>query len=127
MKDGCPRKFLLCWKRRYPSTTLSRTVQESILVAGSLGVRYLWVDYSCIMQDSPEDWQIESAMMNQVYANGLCNLCATSGTNGSEGLFVGRGPQAGRLARACINIDGDQKSYYLSNWDFGERGINKQR
>jgi hypothetical protein len=57
--------------------TLASTFQDAIRTARFLGVEYLWIDALCILQDSKEDWELESATMGKVYGNGLCNLAAT--------------------------------------------------
>ncbi|PQE28622.1 heterokaryon incompatibility protein [Rutstroemia sp. NJR-2017a BBW] len=68
--------------------TLSSTFQDAIRTAQFLGVEYLWIDALCILQDSKEDWELESALMGKVYRNGLCNLAATGSKNGEGGLFT---------------------------------------
>jgi hypothetical protein len=65
---------------------LSQTFQDAIIVARRLGVRYLWIDSLCIVQDSPEDWQTESSMMNVVYKNSLCTIAASEATEPHHGL-----------------------------------------
>jgi hypothetical protein len=40
---------------------LSQTFQDAIILTWRLGFRYIWIDSLCIIQDSAEDWQIESA------------------------------------------------------------------
>ncbi|PQE32222.1 heterokaryon incompatibility protein [Rutstroemia sp. NJR-2017a WRK4] len=67
---------------------LASTFKDAIRTARFLGVQYLWIDALCILQDSKEDWELESALMGKVYRNGLCNLSATGSKNGEEGLFT---------------------------------------
>ena len=48
------------------SLTLSQlplTFRDAVHVTRQLGFRYLWIDSLCIIQDSQEDWEIESAKM----------------------------------------------------------------
>jgi hypothetical protein len=70
-------------------SSLSRTFQDAIRAARSLGVRYLWIDALCIIQDSSEDWKNEAARMAEVYTKSYCNIAATAASNG-EGCFVVR-------------------------------------
>src|SRR4051812_37841505 len=52
-----------------------------------LAVRYIWIDSLCIIQDSLEDWQHESATMDQVYRYAVCTVSADRAKDSSEGLF----------------------------------------
>lgn len=48
-------------------STLPQTFQDAITITRRLGLRYLWIDSLCIIQDSTEDWARESSMMGLVY------------------------------------------------------------
>lgn len=70
-----------------PWNHLSKTFQEAIWLTQSLGIRYLWIDSLCIMQDDLQDWREQSAVMGEVYGNSYLAVAATRAANGSEGLF----------------------------------------
>jgi hypothetical protein len=74
--------------------TLPKTFQDAVLITRDLGVRYLWIDSLCIIQDSDEDWEQEAARMSEIYANGYVMLAA----DGSENCHGGCFPQTGRLS-----------------------------
>lgn len=40
-----------------PLHTLSKVFQEAIKVTREFGVRYIWIDSLCIIQDSSSDWE----------------------------------------------------------------------
>jgi hypothetical protein len=73
-----------------PLTGLSQTFRDSVSLARKLGVRYLWIDCLCIIQDSDEneDWEIESAKMGSYYKNSWLTIGA--GLPGVSGLFAER-------------------------------------
>ncbi|KAK3291595.1 heterokaryon incompatibility protein-domain-containing protein [Chaetomium fimeti] len=73
-------------------TTLPRTFQDAILITRQLGVRYLWIDSLCIVQDSAEDWAKEAAVMGKIYQNGHCTISAAEAASGHGGCFVRRNP-----------------------------------
>lgn len=52
-----------------PWSTLPSIFHDAVAVCASLGIQYLWIDSLCILQDSPQDWQIESSRMSDVYRN----------------------------------------------------------
>lgn len=58
---------------------------DAISVTRELGIKYLWIDCLCILQDRPEDWERESAVMGKVYEHGICNLAATGASSGGKG------------------------------------------
>lgn len=47
-------------------------------VASKLGIRYLWIDALCIIQDDPLDWASESAKMASIYENAQITIAAAS-------------------------------------------------
>jgi len=75
---------------------IPRTFAEAIQVTRAIGIRYLWIDCLCIIQDSVEDWQKESSLMGHVYEHAWCNIAATKATNSSGGLFSERDPSTVR-------------------------------
>ncbi|TVY14481.1 hypothetical protein LARI1_G007360 [Lachnellula arida] len=68
--------------------SLPRTFQDAIRITITLGIRYLWIDALCIIQDDADDWSIEAAKMAQVYQGSYITLAATSAQDGNGGLFV---------------------------------------
>lgn len=71
-------------KQGVPFATLSKNFQDAITATRALGVRYLWVDCLCIIQDSAneEDWNRESVLMMNVFANAACTISATASHKG---------------------------------------------
>ncbi|KAF2179173.1 HET-domain-containing protein [Zopfia rhizophila CBS 207.26] len=61
--------------------SLPRTFQDAIDFTRRLGIRYLWIDSLCIIQDDEEDWRREAAQMCDLYRN--CVICIAS-TNSSD-------------------------------------------
>ena len=62
--------------------SLSKTFQDAVIISFKLGVRYLWIDSLCIIQDSISDWQQESSRMNLVYQNALFTIAAEAAADG---------------------------------------------
>ena len=74
----------------FPVKTLLKSVVDAVQVTQKLGVRYLWVDSLCIIQDSLEDWEVESSRMAQVYANAHLTLFADCGRDDDYGFIFRR-------------------------------------
>ena len=51
-----------------------------------LGLRYLWIDSLCIVQDDLEDWRTEGGKMADIYAHSYITLAATNSKNSEGGL-----------------------------------------
>jgi hypothetical protein len=88
---------------------LSKTFQDALFLTRHFGVRYIWIDALCIIQDSEEDWQTESVQMDKIYSGTYCNLSATAASDSSAGLFFERDtcifqPSKVRVEHACYNI-----------------------
>jgi hypothetical protein len=83
---------VLSFENSIPLDSLSKSFRDAILATRHLGLRYLWIDSLCIVQDSLKDWEFESAMMSEIYENACVNIAATAATDGSFGCFNERRP-----------------------------------
>ncbi|KAH9885756.1 heterokaryon incompatibility protein-domain-containing protein [Cubamyces lactineus] len=72
--------------------TLPRTIQDAIHVTHTLGIRFLWVDSLCIIQDSQEDKHRELASMCNVYRCAYFTIDVSSASSASEGFLQDRRP-----------------------------------
>lgn len=79
-------------KKSIPWSTLDRTFQDAISVCRRFGVRYIWIDSLCIIQDSGPDWTYEASRMGLVYGNCLLNICADSAEDGEQGFLPDKAP-----------------------------------
>jgi hypothetical protein len=72
-----------------PVSRLTKTFQEGIEVARSLGLEAIWIDSLCILQDKDDlsDWKRECGRMTDVYQYSTCNIAATAGLNGNQGCY----------------------------------------
>jgi len=50
-------------KRQIPYRKLCQNFKDAITVTRHLGFQYIWIDSLCIIQDSFDDWDKESAQM----------------------------------------------------------------
>ncbi|KAK0613219.1 heterokaryon incompatibility protein-domain-containing protein [Immersiella caudata] len=67
--------------------SLPLTFQDAARIARRLGIRYIWIDSLCIIQDSPADWQLEASRMSSVYRNSWLTVSAIASTSPSSGCF----------------------------------------
>ncbi|OCK76401.1 HET-domain-containing protein [Lepidopterella palustris CBS 459.81] len=69
-----------------------QSIQDAVLVTKKLGVRYLWIDALCIVQDDPNDKAREIAQMARIYQNALLTISAASACSSVEGFLAVRRP-----------------------------------
>lgn len=102
-----------CWGDGVPLTTtklllasrkdsiewdaLPSAFQDAVLVAQRLGIHYLWIDSLCIIQDSPQDWQRESAYMGDIYEGAVVTIAAVCSRSSAEHFLVPRSAN-------CVNF-----------------------
>ncbi|KAJ3526819.1 hypothetical protein NM208_g11007 [Fusarium decemcellulare] len=70
-----------------PYEQLPLNFKDAISITRGLGVRYIWIDSLCIIQNSSDDWVIESAKMASVYQNALVTIAALCSPGSSHGIF----------------------------------------
>ncbi|KAF2490228.1 HET-domain-containing protein [Lophium mytilinum] len=81
------RKNLAAHCQKIPWKGLSKTFQDAVTYTRLIGLRYLWIDSLCILQDDKEDWRRESAQMAAIYQNSYITLAATKSPDGNGGFF----------------------------------------
>lgn len=73
--------------------TLPQTFRDSAALTNSLGLRYIWIDSLCIIQDDAKDWAYQAAQMAKVYRNAHLVLNAANSDADSTGFLRPRNPQ----------------------------------
>ncbi|KAJ4993159.1 hypothetical protein SVAN01_01511 [Stagonosporopsis vannaccii] len=68
-------------------TSLPRTFIDAVVFTKKLGLKYLWIDSLCIVQDDQDDWRHEASLMASIYENAVVTLGATASASSAEGLF----------------------------------------
>jgi hypothetical protein len=69
---------------------MPRTFQDAVYVTRLLGLRYLWIDSICILQDCVLDQHREIQRMVAVYGNATVTISATSARNSMTGFLAPR-------------------------------------
>jgi len=85
--------------------TLPNTIKDAIIVAKTLGYRYLWVDRYCINQKDEEEKADQCGKMDLIYQNADLTIIAAVGENPTYGLpRVGLRKRKPRYLTACSKI-----------------------
>ncbi|KAF7925941.1 hypothetical protein EAE99_005976 [Botrytis elliptica] len=75
------------FKDKIPMAQLPANFRDAVLLTRRLGFEYLWIDCLCIMQDSSEDWEIESKHMGQVYHDATLTIAASTASKSTDGIL----------------------------------------
>ncbi|PMD16777.1 HET-domain-containing protein [Hyaloscypha hepaticicola] len=73
-------------------STLPKTIQDAVHFTAALGLRWLWVDSLCIVQDSTEDMAHEVQSMYSIYQNCFISIAALDAEHSDAGLYACRDP-----------------------------------
>lgn len=94
------------YQERIDIQSLSLNFRDAITVTRWLGIRYLWIDALCILQDSAADWVAESPKMTEIYGTATLVLSATGAKHCEKGIL---GPRP----RTCSPPLGPSKMFFF--------------
>jgi hypothetical protein len=92
------------WEEDLPWDILPILFKDVIHFTRKLGVRYLWLDALCILQDDSQDWVRESANMASIYSNSYLTIAATRAKNPKTSLFGARWTRVAPTAEVGAKI-----------------------
>ncbi|KAK3369220.1 hypothetical protein B0T24DRAFT_681250 [Lasiosphaeria ovina] len=74
-----------------PVASLPPTFRDAFEIVSRLGLRHLWIDRLCIVQDSPADWAAEAALMHDIYKHTYLNVSALGASSDQGGCLLSGG------------------------------------
>ncbi|KAK0642845.1 hypothetical protein DIS24_g8668 [Lasiodiplodia hormozganensis] len=94
-----------------PWHRLPKTFRDAITVVRSLGLRYIWIDSLCIVQDDHDDWLRESEQMGMIYERAVLTIAACHARDCTEGCFFERPPNRPAVQLPYWNSQGQQDGH----------------
>lgn len=82
------KSTLTSYQNEIPQSELPKTFSDAALITRAVGVRYLWIDALCIIQDDQDDWATESSKMADIYHGSKLSVTANEQTSASGGVFI---------------------------------------
>ena len=70
-----------------PFGSTSKSLQDAVLVTHKLGLRYLWVDSMCIIQDDASDVAREISHMPKIYQKATVTISAARAASSRQGFL----------------------------------------
>lgn len=114
---------LKAYQERIPDEHLPVLFKDAIDVVRRLNFRYIWIDAYCIIQQDPDDFQIEAARMGEIYRHAALNIAAGGAQNINSQLIGHRDPT---LVNICqIRLDWENLAVQVGrssdkpNWSVG--------
>lgn len=95
----------------FQRSDLPQTLQDSITISEKLGIRHLWIDALCIIQDSKDDWTTEAAKMSEIYLGSLVTIVAAASSSAEHGCFNQRSISTMEVLRAQEELICIQSSF----------------
>jgi hypothetical protein len=86
------------------------TIKDAVKVCQGMGLRYLWIDALCIIQNDYNDNAVEIAKMASIYGSAAVTIVAARSSSATEGFLGERLP----ASRECAIV-----SYRCSNGELG--------
>jgi hypothetical protein len=105
---------LQAYTKSLPIELLPRTIQDAIIITQSLGIRYLWIDALCIVQDDQADKSSEINAMGMIYKSATLTIAAASSSSAKDGFLQNRPPPL-----MC------QLPFYLTDNEYGSIWLRK--
>ncbi|RBR26984.1 uncharacterized protein FIESC28_00252 [Fusarium coffeatum] len=91
---------------------LPLTFQHAVTVTRGLGIKYLWIDALCIIQDDQDDWQQESGNMAAIYRDAYFVIGADMSRD-SNGGFLDVSETDFHDERKLIGVDDKSNPIYV--------------
>ena len=101
-----------------PLSCFPLTLRDGIAVTRGLGIRYLWIDALCIVQDDDDDKDKEIPQMRQIFSNAHCTIIAATAAHCHAGfLHVRDLPPSVELCVPHPGLDVKNGHIFLKEYD----------
>ncbi|KAI0970404.1 heterokaryon incompatibility protein-domain-containing protein [Xylaria arbuscula] len=135
------RKINISQRRRPGGLTdvirsLPSALIESIKLVHALGIKFIWIDSLCIVQDSGRNFNLNARAMHSIYGNSTITICAADGRDAQTGLLALEKKAEQRIARIKegtslvlhrpCEISIDRTEWNKRAWTFQERLLSRR-
>ncbi|OAL42935.1 HET-domain-containing protein [Pyrenochaeta sp. DS3sAY3a] len=86
------------FQREIHTKELPQTIKDVVQIARAIGVRYLWIDALCIMQDGRHstaasiDWYDQVNKLHDIFGQSVVTIAASESFDGDQGIIKPRNP-----------------------------------
>lgn len=82
------KRTLATYQMGIPPSQLPKTFSDAVSITRAIGLRYLWIDALCIVQDDQDDWATESSKMSDIFHGSKLSVTANDSRSSTGGVFV---------------------------------------
>ncbi|CEI66054.1 hypothetical protein FVEN_g4535 [Fusarium venenatum] len=107
------RENLLANQSGIPLLELPKTFQDAVHVTKALGIRYLWIDTFCIIQDDEKDWETQASLMAAIYENAYITIAAGSSDDDDGGFFAEPRDAYTKAYKFHLDVNGIDHEFYM--------------
>ena len=123
------------------SSKLARTIKDAMKLTKSLGLRYLWADMICIIQDDPSDKEVQLPNMANIYGEAYFTIVAAD-ANDAQGGIAGVSSDHPRMPLPLLSFRGSasrttfairpdaeesrEKVWHTRAWTLQERALSRR-
>ncbi|KAI3535880.1 hypothetical protein CABS01_00794 [Colletotrichum abscissum] len=76
------------YMHRITWSSLPEGYRDAVRLTRKLGIRYIWIDSLCIIQDDKDDWRAEAAHMASVFQGAHVTISGTKSSNPHQSYFA---------------------------------------
>jgi len=102
-------ELLSDYEREIPVATLPQTIHDALIATREIGLRYLWVDAMCIVQNDAADVSEQISQMQHIYRGSFVTIAVSEAETSREGFLKPREMNRSVRMRARLddNVFGD--------------------
>jgi hypothetical protein len=93
-----------------PMESFPDLYRDAVTITRKMGIRYLWIDSLCILQDCKDDWSKEAAKMGDIYRLSYLTLYALSSPDCGHGMLIQRHGLASAETSSLNNTNSLEKT-----------------
>ncbi|KAI1083605.1 heterokaryon incompatibility protein-domain-containing protein [Whalleya microplaca] len=99
-----------------PLGAFPETLRDAICFVKAVGIRFLWIDALCIIQDGDggKDWAEQAAAMTTIYQGGILNVSALHGEDCTSGLKPKKLSDVCLRVGTALSLEAKQNIYFIN-------------
>ncbi|KAK7442848.1 hypothetical protein Landi51_09396 [Colletotrichum acutatum] len=100
------------YMHRITWSSLPEGYRDAIRLTRKLGIRYIWIDSLCIIQDDKDDWRAEAGHMASVFQGAFVTISGTKSSNPHQSYFTHS--ESKYKAKRVEHRDGKGKTWHAN-------------